>query len=115
VKKWLKESLESWKRSDAINISSATSVGVEKKLYPKALTSAERRERLKLSYLGSLLKHVNKMDYIDKMRESKEFSQDEKDYVLFNINRLDEISRMYVADFKKEVLEHREAMDRLED
>ena len=66
----------------------------------KEYSSCERQELIKNSYLASLVKRISKPDGFEKMMKEKLFSADEINYILFHINDLDKISKLYYHEFK---------------
>lgn len=69
----------------------------------KELNSQERAERIKLSKLAERVYFLKTPQGLDWFLKSSEFSQDEKDYILFNIHDLKEISKLKLIEFKNRV------------
>lgn len=71
----------------------------------RELTSEERKERIKFSQLAEELRKINDPSGFERLMNSLNFSQDEKDYILFNINNPDEIVKLNIQTFKDKVIE----------
>lgn len=75
------------------------------------LEPKEREERLYQSYLSGYLKILKTTEGMDEFLSSAEFSQDEKDYILFNIHQIEKIARMKLLEFRKKVEEFKKEVE----
>ena len=67
------------------------------------LNPQERFERIKLSKLAERISFLKTPQGLDWFLKTEEYTQDEKDYVLFNISQLKQISKMRWAEFRENV------------
>lgn len=69
----------------------------------KPLSSEERKERLRLSALARRMQIINSPAGFDHVINDPEYSQIEKDYILFHMNDLESISKLTLLEFRKRV------------
>ena len=74
----------------------------------RQLTSQERVEMIRWSVFASKIRTITKPDGLDRFLFDCDFTQDEKDYVLFNINQLSQIGKYTLPQFKAKVKEFKE-------
>jgi hypothetical protein len=74
----------------------------------KEKSPTERRDMIKFSIISSRLRYLKEPDGLEWFLSSEDFTQDDKDYILFNINSLEELSKLRYLDFKNEVLRFKE-------
>lgn len=76
---------------------------------------SERKEMIKQSFLAVRLTHIKSSAGWEHFMDDSNFSQTEKDYILFNMHDLERISKMRIHEFYAEVEKHKEDMNNVED
>lgn len=76
----------------------------------QSLTPIERKDRIKQSLLASQLKFLRTQSGMEFFLNSDDWTQDEKDYILFRINDLDALSKMKIHKFREAVLKFKEEL-----
>lgn len=77
----------------------------------KELSSQERKDRIKLSILSEKIAFLNTPAGLDWFLKNQDYTEDEKEYVLFNINDLDIISRLPLCEFRARVKNFKEGKE----